>query len=157
MSHILKISEAASLAFHTMALLAAEPGELFSTRQIAEIMEVSENHLAKVLQRLTREGFVTPVRGPLGGFRIGRKPEEITLQEIYESIEGPMVMPECLLSGKRHCNGRCVLGDLLSRVDTMIHDYLGKTRLSDLADVFRNRLGMYKGGAVHGKETGYSH
>ncbi len=157
MSHILKISEAASLAFHTMALLAAAPGDLFSTRQIAEIMEVSDNHLAKVLQRLTREGLVTPVRGPLGGFRIGKASEEITLQDIYESIEGPMVMPDCLLSGKRHCNGRCVLGDLLVRVDTMVRDYLGETRLSDLADVFRNRLTMYKGGAIHGKATGNSH
>jgi Rrf2 family protein len=154
MSHILKISEAASLAFHTMALLAAEPSELFSTHQIALIMEISENHLAKVLQRLTKAGLVTPSRGPLGGFKINRLPEEVTLQEIYEVIEGPMVMPECLLSGKRHCNGLCVLGDLLRNVDLMVHEYLGKTRLSDLAGVFRPRLTMYRGGALSGKAAG---
>ncbi|MCF8032203.1 MAG: Rrf2 family transcriptional regulator [Desulfarculaceae bacterium] len=137
MQHLLKISEAASLAMHTMGLLAAEPGRLISTREMASRLRVSEAHLAKVMQRLGRAGLVRSQRGPKGGFSLIRRPEEITLLEVYEATEGPLRPQRCLL-GKPMCNGNCIMGGLLERVGDQVQDYFANTRLSDFKDSFIN-------------------
>ena len=54
----LKLSEAASLALHSMVLSAVFPGRKVSAREIATELDVSEAHLAKVLQRLARRGRI---------------------------------------------------------------------------------------------------
>ena len=134
MSSVLKISEAASLALHSMALLAANPEQSIPTRKIAARFHVSEAHLSKVLQRLTKAGLVTSIRGPKGGFLISKPTDEITLLDVYESMEGPLVPCKCLL-GTPVCGDKgCILGGLLETVDKQIRDYLAGKRLSELAD-----------------------
>ena len=135
MQHLLKISEAASLAMHTMGLLAAEPGRLISTREMASRLRVSEAHLAKVMQRLGRGGLVRSQRGPKGGFRLVRRPEDITLLEVYEATEGPLREQRCLL-GNPMCSGNCIMGGLLERVGDEVRDYFATTRLSDFKGTF---------------------
>ena len=134
MSSVLKISEAASLALHSMAFLAANPEQSVSTREIASRLRVSEAHLSKVLQRLTKAGFAKSMRGPKGGFVIGKPADQITLLDVYESIEGPIEPCECLF-GTPVCDGiGCILGGLLGTVDRQVRGYLAGTKLSDLAD-----------------------
>jgi Rrf2 family protein len=138
-NHILKISEAASLGLHTMAYLAANPKGLVSTAHIAQVLDVSEAHLAKVLQRLGHVGLVTASRGPKGGFLLARGHERINLLEVYEAIEGPLPEATCLL-GKNGCTaGRCVLGSLVGRINQQVREYLTETRLSEMADIYRNK------------------
>jgi Rrf2 family protein len=132
MSSILKISEAASLALHSMALLAATPGKLVPTREIASKFHVSEAHLSKVLQRLTKAGLVKSIRGPKGGFMLGKPANEMSLLDVYESIEGPLVPTECLLGYSVCRNGKCILGGLLETVDKQISKYLAETKLDKL-------------------------
>ncbi|MFH1035552.1 MAG: Rrf2 family transcriptional regulator [Pseudomonadota bacterium] len=131
MTNVLKISEAASLALHTMVLLAANPGKTMSNRDIAGLLKVSEAHLAKVLQRLGRAGLVISQRGPKGGFVLGRDSSEISLLAVYEAVEGPLETKSCLL-GKPVCGGNCILGGLLHKVGAEVSDYFSQTRLSDL-------------------------
>jgi Rrf2 family protein len=135
MATMLKISEAASLALHTMALLATSQGTTRATWEIAKTLRVSEAHLAKVLQRLGRAGLVKSQRGPGGGFSLGRAPESISLLEVYEATEGPLDPPGCLL-GRPACNGTCILGGLLDQVAAEIRTYFAQTRLSDLNSQF---------------------
>lgn len=139
MSNVLKISEATSLALHSMVLLAANPDSLISTREIASKLHVSEAHLSKVLQRLAKVGLVKSIRGPKGGFMLGRPAGEVTLVDVYESIEGPLVPSKCLL-GTQICGGeKCILGGLLETVDKQVREYLAGTRLSELTSVYRSR------------------
>jgi Rrf2 family protein len=132
MTNVLKISEAASLALHTMVLLASKPRQTMSNRDIAAILKVSEAHLAKVLQRLGRAGLVNSHRGPKGGFTLGRDSQDISLLAVYEAVEGPLETKSCLL-GKPVCGGKCLLGGLLHKVGSDVSDYFSQTRLSDLA------------------------
>ena len=133
MSSVIKFSEAASLAMHTMVMLAKHPESVLSTHEIATRLGVSEAHLSKVLQRLTRAGLVKSVRGPKGGFVPARPTTDITLLEVYESIEGPLTAKTCLL-GRRVCGeGLCILGDLLGTVTEQVRTHLNGTKLSDVA------------------------
>jgi Rrf2 family protein len=126
---VFKVSEAASLALHTAALLGNSPDTLMTTADIADELQVSENHLSKVLQRLTKAGIVKSTRGPKGGFVIGRPPADVTLLDVYEAIEGPFEVRKCLFA-RPICDGQCILGGLLKDVNTEIRQYLSATRLS---------------------------
>jgi len=138
MSNVLKISEAASLAMHTMGLLAARPERMLSTKEVASVLGASEAHLSKVLQRLARVGLVRSIRGPKGGFALGKESHEILLLEVYESIEGPLVSSNCLL-GAPVCDGtECILGGLLKSVNKEVKEYLAETKVSDLISAYRN-------------------
>ena len=67
-----------------MALFAQDEEKKFSTKEIAATLQRSENHLSKVLQRLTRAGFILSIRGPQGGFRLRDGWAETAFLDIYE-------------------------------------------------------------------------
>ena len=135
MSHLIKISEAASMALHSMVLMAARGGRPASTRDLASVMGGSEAHLSKVLQRLAKAGLVVSGRGPRGGFCLARDPGKITLREVYESMEGPLEEARCLLE-KPICGGNCILGGLLSEVDRKAGEYMSQKTLADFVAAF---------------------
>ena len=95
-----RMSEAAALAIHTAVFLAGKEGRPVSTHEVADHLHASEAHLSKVLQRLTKHGIVRPIRGPKGGFVLGKPGEEVTLIEVYEAIEGPLESSACLFDEK---------------------------------------------------------
>lgn len=135
MSGIVKFTEASSIALHTMAILAADARRKRTIREIAERLPVSDNHLAKVLQRLARAGLVESVRGPGGGFALKGDPSELTLLDVHEAIEGPLDVAECLFEPPQ-CKGTCILGDALREANRLVHARLSRTRLADLAHLF---------------------
>ena len=136
MSNLLKVSEAASLALHATVLLAANGNRTLSTKEMASRLRASEAHLAKVLQCLRKVGLVDATRGPKGGFCLARSGDDISLLELYETIEGPLADTVCLL-GQPVCRGKeCILGGLLETVNRQAREYLAGTTLSDLTDVY---------------------
>ena len=129
MSTTLRISEAASIALHSMSYLAANHGRLVTSREIISSIRVSDAHLMKVLQRLVKAGLIKSIRGPNGGFMLSKPPGKITLLNVYESMEGPVAFDECLL-GKPICGDQgCLLGDLLKTVNNEVRNYFGQTTL----------------------------
>ena len=139
MSGVVKFSEAASLALHTMSYLAVESDRLVSVREVAEALGVSENHLAKVMQRLTRAGLAASTRGPKGGFVLTREARDVTMLEVYEAIEGPLEVHHCLFPTAR-CTGDCILGDVVGQANRLVRDHLSRTHLSDLTRIFARKL-----------------
>jgi Rrf2 family transcriptional regulator, nitric oxide-sensitive transcriptional repressor len=137
MSNVMKISEATSLALHTMVYLAGKPEKTVSVNEIAEILGISEAHLSKVLQRLSKAGLVESNRGPKGGFKLIKSPEEITLIKIYEVVEGPLQHSDCLYSTKICNNEECIFHGLLGTMGKMFRDYLTNTKLSEVAQKYR--------------------
>lgn len=130
------ISEAASLALHTMAILAARPKERLTTHDLAERLRASAHHLAKVMQRLAKAGLVHSVRGPQGGFQLERPAKTTRLRDVYEAVEGPMDEVGCLL-GEPICEGEeCVLGEAIHSIHEHLRDYLERTTVADLAAGF---------------------
>jgi len=130
MAGILKISEAASLGLHAMIVMAQDEGTLYSAAHLSEVLQSSENHLAKVLQRLAKVGLVRSTRGPKGGFVLGKSPNQISLMDIYEALDGPLEPTRCLLHTPV-CRGRkCVFGNLIKNLNRQVGHHLLTTRLS---------------------------
>ncbi|MHC4945312.1 MAG: RrF2 family transcriptional regulator [Planctomycetota bacterium] len=129
MTTVLKISEAASLALHTMVYLAEKSGSQVATSEIAGALHRSEFHLSKVLQRLSRQGLVRSVRGPKGGFMLGGKGLDTTLLEVFEAIESPIDPNPCILGTPVCCWSDCILGSFVGSVNKQFTDYMGKKKL----------------------------
>lgn len=135
---VVNISEAANLGLHSMILMAADPEKALRVNQAAEVLPVSENHLAKVMQRLVHAGLITSTRGPQGGFKLAKPPAEITLLEIFEALEGALEVHACLL-GLPKCTGHCVLGDFVVSTNEQFRTKLASTRLSDVAGALKRK------------------
>jgi Rrf2 family protein len=127
-----------------MFLLAVRPGELLSVKEAAASLRVSGAHLSKVLQRLAKVGLVKSVRGPKGGFALSKASNRITLLEVYETIEGPLISSRCLLE-KPICGGiNCILGGLPAKLNEQVRTYLAKKTLADVAKPYQRKLARTK-------------
>lgn len=127
---LLKISEAASIALHAMIMLAENRNKLVSVKEIAFKLDVSANHLSKVMQRLNKAGFIESIKGFGGGFRLSKEPEDVTFLEIYEAFDGKLNASSCLLS-RKECMHSCIFGDMLSSINKQVKDKFENTKLSD--------------------------
>jgi Rrf2 family protein len=113
-----------------MTLAVGEEGAPLSVSAMAEQLGVSENHLAKVMQRLHKVGLVTSKRGPKGGFTLGRPAGSIRLLDVYEGIDGPLQDRDCLLN-EPLCEGTCcLLGGLLGSINEQVREQLSNTTLA---------------------------
>src|SRR6056297_3101043 len=116
MSSLINISEGSSLALHGIAIVAIKSPERVTVKALAEILNASVAHLAKIFQRLSKAGFVKSVRGPAGGFVLAKPADEITLLDVYEAIEGKVNLQYCPL-GKEKCQfTHCIFGTKLNEV-----------------------------------------
>ena len=137
MATTLRISEAASLALHSMAYLGANPERLVTSREILSALRVSDTHLMKVLGRLVKTGMIRSIRGPNGGFLLTKPADKITLLDVYESIEGKPNFNSCLLGTPVCRDKKCILGNLISNVNHEVLDYLSRTNLAQLSEAYR--------------------
>ncbi len=135
MNGMIKISEAASIALHSMVYMASKH-DIVSVNDISSGIKVSENHLSKVLQRLTKYGLIKSIRGPKGGYQLAKPENMIFLKDIYEAIEGSMKESSCLFDHETCSNGKCVMGDVIDKTNRIVSEHMGKTSLSDLSDVY---------------------
>ena len=138
MSQVFKISEAASIAIHALIFLGSQKDKAFTTKVIAEEFQVSKDHCAKVMQRLTKVNLVSAKRGPKGGFYLIKDAQDITVLQIYEAIDGPLVTTSCFFKGVKPCGFPCcnLFGDLMNDVNTLANETFKNTTLMEL--IIRN-------------------
>ena len=131
MSRLVHISEAASLAIHSLALIASSK-ERLNARQIAQILHVSQNHLAKILQVLAKNEYLASNRGPGGGFMLKKNASEVSMLEIYQLIEGNVDCQFCGITENTCPFITCIFGGKPDKLTNEFVDYLNNTKISDL-------------------------
>jgi len=103
----MQITRQADYALRAMLYLAKlEPNERAATSQIAEEMDIPPSFLAKIISQLSIAGLIHTSRGAHGGVSLARKPEEISLLDVVEAIDGPIALNECTLDPSI-----CIFGD----------------------------------------------
>ncbi|MFA6988619.1 MAG: Rrf2 family transcriptional regulator [Candidatus Gastranaerophilaceae bacterium] len=131
MQSVLKISEAAAIALHSMIYIALHSEKSCSSKEIAKSFEISEHHLSKVLKKLVNAELLESIKGPHGGFILGKNCDEITFLEIYEAIDGP-IKEGCCLFGKHVCSrAKCIMGNFLNNTNKSVKEFFGAKKLSD--------------------------
>lgn len=83
-----------------LAVLAEHYGEKpVSAKEISMREDISPSFLEQLLAQLRKSGVIEGVRGPGGGFKLRKRPSEITISEIVEALEGPVIVAKCVSSG----------------------------------------------------------
>lgn len=131
MSKIFSLSEAASIAIHGMVLIARHEEEGINAVKIAQFTGLSRNHIAKVMQRLVKDDLLKSVRGPAGGFSLKKRPEEISLLSVYESIEGPLEVHDCPFDYEICNYDKCMMGNVINKMTMDFRQYLKTQTLKD--------------------------
>jgi Rrf2 family protein len=119
-----------------MAFISSQPDRLVSAREIASALDGSEAHLHKVLKLLVKAKILKSVRGPKGGVMLRTPVENIRLIDIVESIEGTIKSKNCLFETQKCRSNHCIMGNLLTLVNTQVLLYLKNATLSEVSGAF---------------------
>ena len=132
MPTVIQISDATSIALHSMVIIARARGENVTVREIVSATGFSHAHSSKVLQQLVKAGLLRSTRGPKGGFLLSGPAAGITLLAIWEAIEGPLSIGTCIVDRNlgRCPFDRCILGELPRRLTEEFRAYLGSRTLA---------------------------
>ncbi|PLX01490.1 MAG: Rrf2 family transcriptional regulator [Marinilabiliales bacterium] len=128
MTSIISITEASSIALHSMVLIANTDKNL-NVIKISELTGSSKHHVAKILQRLVKDNYLNSNRGPYGGFTLKKKPKEISLLDIYESIEGRIDVADCPVENPECPFTRCILENITKKMTIEFKEFLASKTL----------------------------
>jgi Rrf2 family protein len=84
-----------------------EPDQRAATSQIAQEQKIPPSFLAKIVSQLSVAGILQTSRGARGGVSLARDPKEISMREVVEAIDGPILLNECV----NDHGSNCVFGD----------------------------------------------
>lgn len=131
----MKISTKGRYAVRLMADLAEhDAGEYISLKEISDRQGISVKYLEQIVRQLCAAGYLKSVRGSAGGYRLIRRPEEYTLLQIVETIEGSLAPVACLEDEANQCQryGGCSTVRVWEGLYRQIKEYLGGITLRDL-------------------------
>jgi Rrf2 family protein len=131
----MKLTRAASYALHAVAYMASQKSydrPMASHNIAAAVRGIPKRFLLKVLKPLVDHNILRSIKGPNGGYRLARSPNDISILEILEAIDGPIQGQPSFTEEK---NG--VLNEKLSHIcqgaAEQMRKHLHKVRLSELA------------------------
>ncbi len=101
---------------------------------ISARQKISLSYLEQLFGKLRRKQIVESVRGPGGGYFLGKDMRELSVAEIILAVDEPIDATQC--GGKENCHddNKCITHDLWASLNQRIFEYLGSTTLQQLVD-----------------------
>ena len=131
----MKLTTKGRYAVTAMLDLALHYGEgPITLADIAQRQGISLSYLEQLFSRLRKRSLVSSVRGPGGGYSLGKEAREIFVGEVISAVDENMDTTRC--HGAHNCqnNERCLTHDLWSDLSNQIYNYLNNISLQDLMD-----------------------
>jgi Rrf2 family protein len=106
-----------------------------SANEISEEYGISTTLMAKVLQKLARQGLVAAKHGSSGGYQLAKSPEQISALDVISAIDGPVLITSCVTShGACDATDKCSVREPLRRVNESILQVLGTVTISQMSE-----------------------
>lgn len=122
------------------------PSDPVTIKEISEKQAISVPYLEQILNKLRKAGFIKSIKGPGGGYILGRKPENISIGEIVKVFEGPVAIASCL-DPKKGCVrvDICIAYLLWRSLGEKIEGFLNTITLKDLiSETFEQKMKKVK-------------
>ena len=132
----MKLSSRSRYGFRALLELAIAHGSgPLQIRTIAERENISNKYLEQLIAMMKSAGLVKSVRGPKGGYLLAKAPNEIRLSKVFTTLEGPLVVEECLEHAEYYprCTD-CVTRQVWLDMHNAIMGVLESMTLQDLVD-----------------------
>lgn len=131
----MKLSTQADYAVRAVYELACrDPGAVVHTCDIAAAQAIPGARLAKVIQDLARADVVRTQRGQLGGVMLARGADRISVREVVEAVEGPILLCRCRQRVEPCGDEECDTHEFWSGVERLLTEELEMTTFAALAD-----------------------
>jgi Rrf2 family protein len=119
------------MAIHYIAV--HEAAGAVSAKRIAEEFRIPPELLAKILQRLAKQGLIVSQNGPKGGYVLAARPTKITVGEVVRALEGPISIVSCM-EDDADCPQmeRCSLRRPVQKIQAAITQMLDTMSLAEL-------------------------
>ncbi|NOD76627.1 MULTISPECIES: Rrf2 family transcriptional regulator [unclassified Ruegeria] len=99
----MRITKRTNIAVRLLMYCAAHPDRLVTKAEIAEVCNISENHLAQVINQLSQLNYLSTQRGRNGGMSLARPAEEIRIGAVFRHVEGALPIAECFADADNTC------------------------------------------------------
>ncbi len=131
---MIRMSKLTDYAILILAHLARSPGTL-TAHELAARSRVPVPTVSKLAKELSKAGLVVSHRGRNGGYGLARPPDQISVAEIVEALEGPIALTECAKPGRIDCDieDTCVARATWDPVSRAIESALRGLPLSSIA------------------------
>jgi Rrf2 family protein len=131
----MQITRETDYAIRCVLHLSKDPDRVIMVDSIARDKKIPKSFLAKILQKLTKAGIVKSFRGVNGGYKLDKHPSEVSLLNIIESIEGPVVMNECAMN-KIICDmsDSCTVHPVWVKIRKVVEGALSNYNLETLSE-----------------------
>lgn len=129
----MRLTTMTDYAMRLLMYLGRNPDRLCTIAEITGSYGISQSHLMKVTNRLSRAGWIETIRGKNGGMRLAHAPVDISLGAIVRDMENDLALVECL-GDKQSCTllGNCALPHILSGALARFMEHLDQHSLADL-------------------------
>lgn len=122
------------LALRVLMFAHAAGDRLVTIDEIAHAFRISRTHLTKVVNALTRAGYLTAVRGRSGGLRLARPPDQIVLGDVVRTTEPDFALVECFATGNQCViTNRCQLQNVLEEALQAFFAVLDRNTLASIS------------------------
>lgn len=125
------LTQHTDFSLRVLMYLGAMQDRLVTIDELAARLNIVRSHLAKIVNRLARLGYVTTLRGKGGGMRLSRSPAEIRIGEVVRDMEPNTTLIDCQTPP---CSilGVCALVDVLAQAKASFFAVLDEVTLADL-------------------------
>ncbi len=133
----MKLTIQTDYALRTLMFLATRSSRA-KVGDIAQLFDISVNHVAKVVNLLAREGYIRSIRGVGGGIELAKQPKEITVGEVIATMEADMHLLSCV-GDDDSCaiHSFCKLKGVLAEAERVQREYLDGITLADVVPTRR--------------------
>ena len=131
----MKLSTKGRYGVKAMVDLAIHYGESpISIKSISQRQGISEYYLEQLFSALRKAKLIKSIRGAQGGYVLNKLPEEITVADIMEVLEGPIEISDCV-EGTTCNNGNCCATRLVwQKIKTSVEDVTTSVTLKDIVN-----------------------
>jgi Rrf2 family protein len=136
-SSLMHVGRRVDYALRALSYLAAQaPGRIVSRAEIESKQDIPSSYLSKIMKDLVSAGLVVSHPGCQGGFSLAKPARAINVRQVYESVEGPLVLMQCLDRGEDFCRYDTVCSQISvwDRAQSLVASYLAKVSIGDIAD-----------------------
>ena len=136
-SSLMNVGRRVDYAVRALSYLAGQvTGRVISRADIEKSQDIPSFYLSKIMKDLVAGGLVQSHIGSKGGFTLAKAAAAITIKDVYETVERPLVLMECLDEGANYCSycSVCSQKSIWEEARDVLSRFLAGVTIADIAD-----------------------
>jgi Rrf2 family protein len=136
-SSLMNVGRRVDYAVRALSYLAGQPeGKIVSRADIERSQEIPSFYLSKIMKDLVSGGLAQSHIGSKGGFTLAKGAAAISIKDVYETVERPLVLMDCLERGPSYCSfcSVCLQKSVWEKAQEVLVNFLAGVSIAEIAD-----------------------